>query len=158
MDWLQWQDKNVYRNFWLSIEILNKLPKDRCCLARSSVLDEYSKLLSHGLCLFLIINLKAKFHSPSLRISNKYGSVTAFKQWPNKHLCPRRPSFKWSLPSLVRIFSWNKTSISYVNSSIKLNFYQSANVKLKPRKRCVFWIYVMLFQSSDTFHNEFVPS
>jgi hypothetical protein len=30
-----------------------------------------------------------------------------------------------------------KSDISYVNSSIKLNFNQSANVNLKPRKRCV---------------------
>jgi hypothetical protein len=44
--------------------------------------------------------------------------------------------------SLIRIFSWNQASISYVNSSIDLNINQSANVNLKPRKRCVFWIYV----------------
>jgi hypothetical protein len=55
-------------------------------------------------------------------------------------------------------FSWNQTSISYVNSFIKLNFNQSANVNLKPRKRCVFWIYVMLFQSSDTLRKKFIPS
>jgi hypothetical protein len=47
---------------------------------------------------------------------------------------------------------------SEVNSSIELNFNQSANVNLKPRKRCMFCIYVMLFQSSDTFHKEFDPS
>jgi hypothetical protein len=55
-------------------------------------------------------------------------------------------------------FFRNQTSISYVNSSIKLNVNQSANVNLKPRKRCVFLIFVILFQSSDTFHKEFVPS
>jgi hypothetical protein len=56
-----------------------------------------------------------------------------------------------SSASLVRNFSRNLTLISYVKSSIKLNFNQSANVNLKVRKRCVFWIYIMLFQSSDTF-------
>jgi hypothetical protein len=63
-----------------------------------------------------------------------------------------------SSASLVRKFSWNLKSISYVNSSIKLNFNQSANVNFTTRKLFVFWIYVMLFQSSDTFHKEFVPS
>jgi hypothetical protein len=49
--------------------------------------------------------------------------------------------------SLVRIFSWNRASIIYVSSSIKVNFSQLASVNLKPRKRCVFWIDVdMLFQ------------
>jgi hypothetical protein len=48
--------------------------------------------------------------------------------------------------------SWNQTSNSYINSSIKLNLNQSANVNLKPLKWYVFWIYVMLFQRSDTFH------
>jgi hypothetical protein len=36
---------------------------------------------------------------------------------------------------LLRIFSWNQTSISFVDSSIKLDFNQSANVNVKPRKR-----------------------
>jgi hypothetical protein len=69
--------------------------------------------------------------------------------WPNQ---------TYMLASFVRNFSWKQTTISYVNSSIKLNFNQSANDNLKPWKRCVLWIYVMLFQSSDTFHNEFVPN
>jgi hypothetical protein len=43
---------------------------------------------------------------------------------------------------LVKNFSWNQTSISHINSSIKLNFNQSAKVNLKPLKRCVFWIQV----------------
>jgi hypothetical protein len=65
---------------------------------------------------------------------------------PTKHICLRR----WGAPimsseSLVRNFSWNQTSISYVNSSIKLNFNQSANDNLKPWKRYVFW-YVILFK------------
>jgi hypothetical protein len=63
-----------------------------------------------------------------------------------------------SSASLVRNFSWNQISILYVKSSIKLNFNQSANVNLKTRKQCVFWIYVMLFQSSDTFHKIFQTS
>jgi hypothetical protein len=84
-----------------------------------------------------------------LQIINKYGSVT----WNNdttKHICLRRRSFKSSLVhhSLLRNVSWDQTSISYVNSSIKLNLNQSANVKLKPRKWCVFWLYVMLFVPS----------
>jgi hypothetical protein len=39
------------------------------------------------------------------------------------------------LASLVRIFSQNQTSISYVNSYNKLNFNQSANVKNLVRMR-----------------------
>jgi hypothetical protein len=52
--------------------------------------------------------------------------------------------------------------MAYVNSSIKPNFNQPANVNLKPRKRYVFWIYVIirykdtLFQNSNTFRKEFV--
>jgi hypothetical protein len=62
-----------------------------------------------------------------------------------------QPIAVWSQSiSLVGKFSWNQTAISYVNSSIKLNLNQTANVNLKPRKRFVFW-YVMLFQSSDLF-------
>jgi hypothetical protein len=60
-----------------------------------------------------------------------------------------------SSASLARNFSSYQTSISYVNSSIKLNLNQSGNVNLKPLKWCVFWIYVMLFQISDTFHKVF---
>jgi hypothetical protein len=72
--------------------------------------------------------------------------------------CPRRRGFKSSRSHHKSKFFWNQTSISYVNSPIKLNFDQSANFNLKPRTRYVFWIYVMSFQSSDTFHKEFVPS
>jgi hypothetical protein len=86
-----------------------------------------------------------------LRISNKYGSVTALKQWPNQTYMSQKAGLQIN-------FSASLVKISYVNSSIKLNFNQPANVKLKPRRRCVFWIYVMLFQNSDTFHKEFVPS
>jgi hypothetical protein len=69
------------------------------------------------------------------------------------NICPRRRGFKSSLASLVRNLSWNQTSISYVNFSIKLNFNQTSICK--PWKLYVFWIYVMLFQSSDTFRKEF---
>jgi hypothetical protein len=41
---------------------------------------------------------------------------------------------------LVRNFSRNQTSISYISSSITLNFNQTANVNLKLRKQCVFCI------------------
>jgi hypothetical protein len=76
---------------------------------------------------------------------------------PNNYVQEGPLSIK-SSASLVRSVSWSQTSISYVNSSIKLNFNQSANFNVKPLKRCVFWIYVMLFPSSDTFRKEFVPS
>jgi hypothetical protein len=52
---------------------------------------------------------------------------------------PRRRGFKSSLAQhLVRIFSWKQTSISYLNSSIKLNFNQTANVNLKRRSDAYF--------------------
>jgi hypothetical protein len=89
--------------------------------------------------------------------SNKYGSVT-WNNDPTKQLLQKAGLPIKSSTSLIRNFSWNQTSISYVNSSIKLNFKQSANVNLKPRKRRAFWIYVILFESSDTFRKEFVPS
>jgi hypothetical protein len=44
----------------------------------------------------------------------------------------------------------NQILILYVNTFIKLNLNQLANVNLN--------IYVMLFQGSDTFDKEFVPS
>jgi hypothetical protein len=75
--------------------------------------------------------------------------------WSKEAICLRRFQIK-SSASLVGNFSWNQTSITYINSSIKLNFIQSAYAY--ETSRCVLWIYVMLFQRTDTFHKEFVPS
>jgi hypothetical protein len=48
-------------------------------------------------------------------MNNKYGSVTALKQWPNIYVLEGGASNQISA-SLVRNFSWNQTSTSYVNS------------------------------------------
>jgi hypothetical protein len=91
-----------------------------------------------------------------LRISNKYGSVTALKHWLDQTIWPNQTIVNglqiMPSASLVRNISWNQTSILYVNSSIKLNLSQLKNVFLKPRKRFGFLIHFMLFQSSDTFY------
>jgi hypothetical protein len=64
--------------------------------------------------------------------------------------------------TLLRLYIW-LFSVLFINFLeiliANLNYFnQSANVNLKPRKRCIFWIYIMLLQSSDTFRKEFVPS
>jgi hypothetical protein len=60
-----------------------------------------------------------------------------------------------SSASLVRIYSCNQTSNSYVKSSIKLNFNQSANANLLPQKRCVFWLYLCYFKVVTLFISNF---
>jgi hypothetical protein len=55
-----------------------------------------------------------------LRISNEYISVTAMKQ-PNQTITSEKAGLpNKSSASMIRSFSWNQTSISYLNSSIKL--------------------------------------
>jgi hypothetical protein len=66
------------------------------------------------------------------------------------NICPRRRGFRSS-----PVHHWSVIFLEIrhqFHTSILLSNWinQSVNVNLKP-KRCVLWIYVMLFQSSDTF-------
>jgi hypothetical protein len=88
-------------------------------------------------------------------VSNKYGNTT-LRHWPNQTYvleggCQIKSSASW-LEIFLEIIHQFHTSILLSNQ----NFNQSANVNSKPRKRYVFWIYVMLLQSSDTFLKKFV--
>jgi hypothetical protein len=80
-----------------------------------------------------------------LRISDKYGSVPLNND-PTKNL---RWGFKTSTAHPWSEFFLKIRHQFHSYSSIKLNLSQSANINLK-----VFRIYVMLFQSSDSFHKD----
>jgi hypothetical protein len=90
-------------------------------------------------------------HRLSLWITNKAITITRAQcGLVGANYCKYSRDQRHNVPSAgcmethVGIFSWNQTSISYVNSSIKLNFSQSADVNLKPRKRCVFRMYFVI--------------
>jgi hypothetical protein len=90
-----------------------------------------------------------------LRIKNKHGSVTALKQWLNQTYVLEGGASN-QVQRIIRQKFFLKSDINYIRQFFyQLNLNQSANVKLKSRKRCVFWIY---FKCSDFFYKEFVPS
>jgi hypothetical protein len=100
-----------------------------------------------------LIHKKIKPMMHFLRISNKFESVTALKQWPNQTYMSQKAELQIiSSASLVGIFPSNRHQFhtSILLSNWILNKHPTSIWNLGSDAYFEYWLF-MLFQSSDTF-------
>jgi hypothetical protein len=101
--------------FYDTAAIITKYVKKSLGKGDNIVMDTYCEIFPKFSC-----ERTTVLYVGGLRISNKYGSVTALKQWPNQTFCHRRQGLKSSLPH-----HWSKFFLISDVNIIRQFFYQT---------------------------------